>query len=73
MQPSPPFVLIDDDGWLDVHETFDDLVQALEWPHLDEIAWLVDGKGRSLILTANGDNIALADLWRDLDPSDFPF
>jgi hypothetical protein len=69
VQPSPPFVLIDDDGWLDVYETFDDLVQSLEWPYLDEIAWLVDSEGRTLILTANSDNITLTDLQATLDLS----
>ncbi|WP_344234063.1 hypothetical protein [Kribbella hippodromi] len=51
---------MDDDGWLDIYDNFEDLIGDLEAPFLDEIAWLVDGKARAVRLTARGDRIELA-------------
>lgn len=58
---APPFIVFDDDDWMLVYSSIDELLNSQEWPYLaDEVIAVFDGRGRPMRLTARGEKIEIA-------------
>jgi hypothetical protein len=66
--PRPPFILFDDDDWMLVYDSVDELLSSQEWPYVDdEVKAVFDGRARRLWLTGRNRVVEIAHV--DLHPS----
>lgn len=56
-EPQGPFFILDDDDWLDVHASVDELKRSLEAPFLDDVVAAFDGLARFLHLSSRNDMV----------------
>ncbi|WP_427893808.1 hypothetical protein ACQHIV_12380 [Kribbella sp. GL6] len=65
--PRPPFLLIDDGGWINIYNSTDDLIDDQEPPFVDEVTFLIDSQGNLMRLVADDDSVHLETLDSEID------
>ena len=58
-EPEPPFLLFDDDDWLEVYDVLGRMLDDLEYPSIDEVLLVSDSNGHPLHLAARDGEVVV--------------